>query len=48
MRKTIFAKDMDTMRERLFENLYNGWKQVSEIHVKGTRYQVEVEKEKTK
>lgn len=37
MRKTIFAKNRKLLKSRLHENMYNGWKQVSEIKFVGTR-----------
>ncbi|WP_156967314.1 hypothetical protein [Ureibacillus sinduriensis] len=44
MRKTVFAKNRKTLRERLFDNLYNGWKQVGKVHYIDGKFQVKVEK----
>lgn len=44
MRKTVFAKNRKTLRERLFDNLYNGWNQVGKVRYIDGKYQVKVEK----
>lgn len=44
MRKTIFAKNRKTLNQRLFDNLYNGWTQVGQVHFVDGKFQVKVEK----